>query len=73
MAKSRFEVECLNPQIVINSVSIDDTYPIKFTADNNKLIIEIEADTLKEVMKISYSVCNRVQLSIDTIKKFKKQ
>lgn len=71
MTKSRFEIDCIEPQIVIDSVSIDDTHQVDFSVENGKLIIEIEAESVKDLMKISYSVCNRVQLSIDTINKFK--
>lgn len=70
MAKARFEIDCGRPEIVMNSVQMDDTHPVKFTVEPDMLVIEIEADSTKNLMKIAYSVCNRVQLSIDTVDQF---
>lgn len=71
MSKAHFEVECLEPEIIKNAVKVDDTHPVHFSIENKTLIIDIEASNLKELMKISYSVCNRVQLAIDTVNNFK--
>lgn len=70
MCLARFEIECKNPEIVRRSVELDDSSTIKYTVEEDKLILEIEADSLSSLMKIAYSVCNRIQLSIDTIEKF---
>ncbi|KAI5183900.1 hypothetical protein PAEPH01_2963 [Pancytospora epiphaga] len=70
MARAVFEIECLHPEIVRDAVLPDDTHPIRFTVNDNILTVEIEASSVKELMKISYSMCNRIQLSIDTIERF---
>lgn len=70
MAKARFEIDCRRPDAVMESVRMDDTHPVMFSVEPGMLVIEIEAETTRDLMKISYSVCNRVQLSIDTVNKF---
>lgn len=71
MARARFEIDCKRPDAVMDSVRMDDTHPVAFSTAPGMLVIEIEAGTTRDLMKIAYSVCNRVQLSIDTINKFR--
>lgn len=73
MSTARFEIDCENPEIVRDSVQIDDSTEVKYMVENGKLVFEIEAESVKTLMKIAYSACNRIQLSIDTIKKFGKK
>lgn len=70
MAKARFEIGCPEPEIVKRAVEIENAHPITFITEPNALILEIEADTVKDLMKISYSICNRIQLAIETVEKF---
>lgn len=72
MHKSHFEIECTHPELVMKAVSVDDSSEVKYSVENGKLIVYIESDSLKSLMKISYSSCNRIQLSIDTIDKLGK-
>lgn len=71
MARARFEIECCRPEIVKGSLGEEDEHPLAFTVEPGMLIIEVEAATVRELMKVSYSVCNRVQLAIDTVEQFK--
>lgn len=70
MSTARFEITCESPEIVRDSVQVDDSTEVRYTVENGKLVFEIEAESVRTLMKIAYSVCNRVQLSIDTISKF---
>lgn len=72
MHKAKFEITCENPGIVKNAVEVDDKAEVKYTVMDSRLILEIESECLRTLMKIAYSACNRVQLSIETLNKFKK-
>lgn len=72
MHSAKFEIECSDPELVKKAVEVDDKSEVKYSSVENKLIFEIRSDCLKSLMKIAYSACNRVELSIETIKKFKK-
>ena len=39
---------------------------------NNKLILNFTANDIKTLIKSAYSTCNKVELAINTIEKFKK-
>lgn len=73
MAKALFEVECENAEIVRQAVDIEGDTSIDMKAEKNKLIFTIEAPSLRELMKVSYSIGNKIQLSIDTVETFGKK
>ena len=73
MHYSKFEIECELPEIIMKAVQIDDKSEVKYSYEPGKLIFEIKNECLKSLMKISYSVCNRIQLAIETANKFKKE
>lgn len=70
MHSAKFEIACKNPEIIKKAVEIDDSSEIKYICADKKLVLEINSDSLTTLMKIAYSACNRIQLSIDTIEKF---
>lgn len=70
MNTARFEIVCKDPEIVKNSVQVDDSAGVRYAVENGKLVLEIEAESVRTLMKIANSACNRIQLSIDTINKF---
>ena len=70
MMKAKFEIVCAQPEIIRDAIAIGNTHPVSFAPGHGTLVFEIEAETLKELMKISYSVCNRIQLSMETVDKF---
>lgn len=72
MHSAKFEIACEHPEIVKQAVEIDDKSEVKYTVGEKKLVLEIESDSLKLLMKIAYSACNRVLLSIDTTERFGK-
>lgn len=72
MHRAKFEIECEEPEIVMKAVEIDDRSEVKYSFVPGMLIFEVECECLKSLMKISYSACNRIQLSIETTNKFKK-
>jgi hypothetical protein len=70
MVRAVFEIECERPEIVRDAVMPDDTHPVKFRTGQKMLVMEIEAASVKHLMKIAYSTCNRIQLSIETVDMF---
>lgn len=72
MHLAKFEIDCANPELVVKAVQIDDESEIKYTISGQKIIFEAESESLKTLMKIVYSTCNRIQLSMETIDNFKK-
>lgn len=72
MHSAKFEIECENPELVKKAVEIDDKSEVNYITENKKIIIIIECESLKTLMKIAYSACNRIQLSIETLNKFSK-
>lgn len=72
MHRAKFEIECERAQLVKEAVEVDDKSEVKYTVDGNKLVVEVEAEDLKTLMKIVYSTGHRVQLSLDTVNKFGK-
>lgn len=71
MNKAKIEIICDNPEIIIESVQIDDTTEVKYKAECKKLIFEVETESLSLLSKITYSTINRIQLAMDTVEKFK--
>lgn len=72
MHSAKFEIECENPELVKKAVEIDDKSEVNYITENKKIIIIIECESLKTLMKITYSACNRIQLSIEALNKFSK-
>ena len=72
MHTAKFEIECEEPEIILKAVQIDDKSEVNYSFVPGKLIVDIKNDSLKSLMKISYSACNRIQLSIETYIKFRK-
>jgi hypothetical protein len=70
MHSAKFEILCEEPEIILKAVQIDDKSEVNYSYLPGKLIIEIENESLKSLMKISYSACNRIQLAIETYKTF---
>lgn len=72
MGLAKFEIDCENPEIVMKAVEKDDNEKIQYIFGKNKLIFIVESEDIESLMKISYSTCSRIQLAMDTIKKFGK-
>ncbi|KAI5148287.1 hypothetical protein ENBRE01_0220 [Enteropsectra breve] len=67
MQRATFKIKCISPEIVAKAVNLEEKENAQFNVDGETLVVEISAESLKELMKVSYSICNRIQLSIDTL------
>lgn len=72
MPTAQFKIECEHPKIVLQAVDFREKDNVKYGMEDNKIILDFECDTVRNLVKATYSVCNKIQLSIDTIKRFNK-
>ncbi|OQS54401.1 hypothetical protein EHP00_1090 [Ecytonucleospora hepatopenaei] len=71
MPTAVFEIECEHPQVVLNAVNFGERDNVKYSLKDGKISLHFVSDNVRNLVKSTYSVCNKIQLSIDTIEKFK--
>ncbi|KAL6121836.1 hypothetical protein NUSPORA_01177 [Nucleospora cyclopteri] len=70
MPTAKFEIECKFPEKVIKAISFGDKDNVKYEQDKDKIILHFTAKNVRNLVKATYSVCNKIQLSLDTIDEF---
>lgn len=72
MQIAKFEIECSEPELIIKAIQFEEQDNVVYEIINNKLVLNFTVDDIKTLIKSAYSTCNKVELAINTIEKFKK-
>ncbi|ORD94665.1 hypothetical protein ECANGB1_242 [Enterospora canceri] len=72
MPTAQFEIECDYAEMVVKAATFEDRENVTYSVvDGNKIVLQFKAKTVKSLIKATYSVCNKIQLSMETVEKFK--
>ena len=70
MSTATFNIECKYPEKVMKAVEFEDKDSVKFECKEDRIILHFTAKNVRSLVKATYSVCNKIQLSLDTISEF---
>ena len=70
MHTATFKIPCKYPSIILEAVNFGDKLNVEYESDNEHIILHFKSDTVRNLVKATYSICNKIQLSIDTIENF---
>ena len=70
MHRAKYEIEAEQADVVAKAVQIEDDARARVYAQPGVVVLEIETETLKDLMKVSHSMCARIALSMETVQKY---